>query len=239
MSSNTENQQYLKGDALVIFAKAPVVGQVKTRLCPPLSATEATELARCFLFDVIARAVTLSAARVYVAFTPPESEHIFRALLPFPIEYVPQRGDSLGEREVNIFIDLLQRENSCVVLIGSDIPTLPIEHIQEAFMLLKDSRCDAVLGPSSDGGYYLVGARAAHRALFENITWSTASVLAETLAQAHRHGLSVSLLPSWYDVDEQEDLRRLVSDLEKPAESNRALRTREFLTQLKINGVNF
>jgi len=102
MGNNTENRQYPQGDALVIFAKAPVVGQVKTRLCPPLSVTEAAELARCFLFDTVARTVTLSAARVYVAFSPPESEHIFRALLPFPIEYVPQQGDSLGEREVNI-----------------------------------------------------------------------------------------------------------------------------------------
>ena len=221
-------------DALVIFAKAPVVGQVKTRLCPPLSPAEAAELACCFLFDTVARAVTLPGMRVYLAFTPPESEHIFRALLPFPVEYVPQRGDSLGEREVNIFIDLLQHGASRVVLMGSDIPTLPIAYVQEAFALLENTWCNAVFGPSNDGGYYLVGARAVHRALFENITWSTSSVLTETLAQAHRHGFNISLLPPWYDVDNEDDLHRLVAELKKPNENNRSPRTREFLARLNL-----
>jgi len=225
-------------DALVIFAKAPVVGQVKTRLCPPLSLTEAAELAGCFLIDTVVQANALSGVQVYLAFTPPESEPIFRALLPVAVEYIPQRGDSLGERELNIFTDLFQRKHSCIVLIGSDIPTLPITYIQEAFTRLENEQCDAVFGPSQDGGYYLVGARAAHQMLFENITWSTSMVLTETIAQAHRHGLNIALLPSWYDIDDKDDLRRLAAELDQSHESSSAPRTQEFLIRLKLGGEN-
>jgi len=85
-------------NALVIVAKAPVVGQVKTRLCPPLTTAEATELFRCFLVDTVARACTVPDVQVCLAFTPADSEGLFRALLPFPLRYLPQRGNSLGER---------------------------------------------------------------------------------------------------------------------------------------------
>src|SRR5262249_35824828 len=157
--------------ALAIFAKVPIAGQVKTRLCPPLSETQAAELARCFLTDTVTRVCTLLDTQVYLAFTPANSEPVFRSLLPFPVCYLPQRGDSLGERELNVFIDLLGDGFTDIVIIGSDIPTLPIAHLQEAFTLLANPQNDVVLGPSSDGGYYLLGARTVHQELFENITW--------------------------------------------------------------------
>jgi len=111
-------------NALVIVAKAPVVGQVKTRLCPPLSTAEATELFRCFLIDTVARACTVPGVQACLAFTPADSEEIFRALLPFPVRYLPQRGNSLGERLVHIFADLLQDGFTRVVIMDSDSPTL-------------------------------------------------------------------------------------------------------------------
>src|SRR5262245_55017564 len=185
-------------NALVIAAKAPVVGQVKTRLCPPLSPAEATELHRCFLVDTVARASTVPAVQVCLGVTPADSEALFRALLPFPVQYLSQRGDSLGERLVNIFADLLQEGFTRVVIMDSDSPTLPTTYLQEAFTVLGDAKYDAVFGPCSDGGYYLVGARAVHHGLFEHITWSTSSVLTETLAQARMHKLHIALLPSWY-----------------------------------------
>lgn len=221
-------------NTLVIFAKAPLVGQVKTRLCPPLSLIEAAELARCFLVDAVERACRLPNVRVYLAITPAESEPLFRALLPFPVEYLAQRGASLGEREHNIFVDLIQQGATRIVLIGSDIPTLPLSHLQEAFQHLEDARCDAVFGPSSDGGYYLVGLRALHPELFENITWSTSSVMAETLAQAQKHGLNVALVPSWHDVDDKDDLARLVAALSQPDGHTHAPRTKALLTQLGL-----
>jgi rSAM/selenodomain-associated transferase 1 len=221
-------------NALVIFAKAPLVGQVKTRLCPPLSLAQAAELAQCFLVDMVERAYHLPTAKVYLAITPAESEPVFRALLPFPVEFIAQRGRSLGERESYVFDDLLQRGATRIVLIGSDIPTLPFSHLQEAFQRLEDMRCDAVFGPSSDGGYYLVGMRVPHPELFENITWSMPSVMAETLAQAQKHKLNIALIPSWYDVDDKDDLLRLVAELRQSNSDTQAPRTKAFLTRLGL-----
>jgi rSAM/selenodomain-associated transferase 1 len=221
-------------NALVIVAKAPVVGQVKTRLCPPLSAAAAAELFRCFLVDTIARACTVSDVQVCLAFTPANSEALFRALLPFPLRYLPQRGNGLGERLVNIFADLLHEGFSKVVIMDSDSPTLPTAYLQEAFTSLSDLRNDAVLGPCSDGGYYLVGARAVHRELFENITWSTSSVLTETLTQAQLHKLNITLLPSWYDIDNGADLYKLVAELGQLDGNAGVPRTQAFLTQLGL-----
>jgi len=221
-------------NALVIAAKAPVVGQVKTRLCPPLSAAEATELFRCFLVDIVARACTVSDVQVCLAFTPVDSEELFRNLLPFPLRYLPQRGHSLGERLVNIFADLCKDEFTRVVIIGSDSPTLPIAYLQEAFSTLGDPAQDAVFGPSRDGGYYLVGARAVHPELFENITWSTSAVLDETLAQARHHNLNVVLLPAWYDVDNGADLQKLVVELDRFDGDPGVPKTQAFLTQLGL-----
>ena len=221
-------------NALVIVAKAPVVGQVKTRLCPPLSAAEATELFRCFLVDTVERACTLPDTQVCLAFAPADSEALFRALLPFPLRYLPQRGNGLGERLVNIFADLLQQGFSKIVIMDSDSPTLPTAYLQEAFTSLSDPGTDAVFGPCRDGGYYLVGARAVHRGLFENITWSTALVLAETLAQARLHKLHLTLLPSWYDVDNGADLRELAAELGRLDGNDGVPRTLAFLSQLGL-----
>ncbi|HJY85016.1 MAG TPA: TIGR04282 family arsenosugar biosynthesis glycosyltransferase [Candidatus Binatia bacterium] len=221
-------------NALVIVAKAPVVGQVKTRLCPPLSAAEAAELFRCFLVDTVARACTVSDSQVCLAFTPADSEALFQALLPFPLRYLPQRGNGLGERLVNIFADLLDEGFGKVVIMDSDSPTLPTAYLQEAFTSLSDPGNDAVLGPCSDGGYYLVGARAVHHGLFENITWSTSSVLTETLAQARLHKLNITLLPSWYDIDNGADLYKLAAELGRLDGNDGVPRTRAFLSQLGL-----
>lgn len=221
-------------NAVIIFAKAPVVGQVKTRLCPPLSLAEAAELARGFLIDSVARACALPHVQVCLAFTPAESESLFRELLPFPLRYVPQRGASLGEREAHAFADVFAAGFSGAVLIGSDIPTLASSHLQEAFSLLTDARNDVVIGPSLDGGYYLIGTRALHPTLFENVHWSTSSVLAETLAQAQRAGLRVAQVPAWYDVDEQADLHKLIDELTPPENAARAPRTRAALRRLGL-----
>jgi rSAM/selenodomain-associated transferase 1 len=195
----------------------------------PLSLEEAAALYRCFLLDTVARAVALPEVQVYLAFTPSDGEALLRALLPYPLYYIPQRGESLGEREANVFAELFQAGYSRVVLIGGDIPTLPLAHLQEAFSLLADARNDVVLGPSTDGGYYLIGAHALHPELFENITWSTPTVLTETLAQAQRAGLRVVHIPTWYDVDSAEDLTRLARELRDESAVAAAPRTREFL----------
>ncbi len=220
-------------NALAIFAKAPIAGQVKTRLCPPLTPEHAAKLFRCFLLDTVERMCSLETVQVFLAITPADSEPLFRQMISFPVRYLPQRGDSLGEREINMLVDMLGEGFSRAVIIGSDIPTLPLVHIQEAFTRLEDPECDAVFGPSRDGGYYLVGAREVHRPLFENIAWSTPQVLEQTLEQARLHQLAVALVPSWYDVDTVEDLQQLVIDArEKRDGPDDVPRTRELLGRL-------
>ena len=219
-------------NALVIFAKWPVPGQVKTRLCPPLQPDQAAELARCFLIDTVERVSRLADLQVWVAFTPPDTEQLFRDLLPSSVRYLPQRGKDLGERELNVFVDLLEKEATSVAIMGSDIPSVPLEYVEAAFNLLRQSGCDAVFGPSSDGGYYFVGAQAVQPALFENIEWSTEKVLEQTLSQARLHTINVSLIPSWHDVDTEEDLRKLAEQLRETKLDSTASRTQQFLRQL-------
>ena len=221
-------------NVLVIFAKAPIEGQVKTRLCPPLTPAQAAELARCFLIDTVERACTFPEVQVYIAFTPADSENVFRALLSFPVRYLPQRGDSLGKRELNIFLDLKQKGASRIVLVGSDIPTLPLAHIQEAFTLLEDSQCDAVFNPTDDGGYCLIGMRESHSVLFESIAWSTSTVMAETLSRARKHSLTVELAPTWYDVDDHAGLSRLANELKNTNAGTVAPRTHTMLMRLGL-----
>jgi rSAM/selenodomain-associated transferase 1 len=164
--------------------------------------------------------------------TPAHSAPLFRKLLQVPLQYVPQRGDSLGEREANFFTDLLQAGYGRVVMIGSDIPTLPLTHLRDAFALLADPMNDVVIGSSRDGGYYLLGARQLHPTLFENVTWSTSTVLAETLARARHAGLTVAQVPAWYDVDAEAELQQLIIELTPPAHAVRAPRTRALLVRL-------
>ena len=219
-------------NALVIFAKWPVPGQVKTRLCPPLQPEQAAELARCFLVDTVERVCSLKDVQVWLAFTPHDTEALFRELLPSSVRYLPQRGKDLGERELNIFVDLLGKEAVCVAIMGSDIPSIPLASLQAAFALLKNPGCDAVFGPSSDGGYYFVGAKAVHASLFEDIEWSTEKVLQQTLRQARLHHLHVSLMPRWHDVDTAEDLQQLAQQLAQLRDDEEAPQTRAFLKRL-------
>jgi rSAM/selenodomain-associated transferase 1 len=219
-------------NALVIFAKWPVPGQVKTRLCPPLQPDQAAELARCFLIDTVERVCSLKDVQVWLAFTPSDTEPLFRELLPSCVRYLPQRGKDLGERELNIFIDLLGKEAATVAIMGSDIPSVPLASLQTAFAFLKNPGCDAVFGPSSDGGYYFVGAKAVHASLFGDIEWSTEKVLQQTLGQACLHNLHVSLIPAWFDVDTTEDLQQLAKQLAQLRDDEYASRTRAFLKRL-------
>ena len=196
---------------------------------------QAAELARCFLLDTIERVSRLEEVQVWVAFTPADSESRFRAALPASVRYLPQRGTNLGERELNIFVDLFEKKSTRVAIMGSDIPSVPLAYLRSAFDLLKSPDCDAVLGPSRDGGYYCIGAQAGRAglpALFENIEWSTEKVMQQTLRQARLHNLNIRLIPRWYDVDTVEDLRKLAEQLQEMPNEEDTPRTRNFLNRL-------
>jgi hypothetical protein len=194
------------------MAKAPRAGHVKTRLCPPLTPDEAAHLYRAFLRDKVEQVRGLRGVSRVVAYAPAAARPCFEALAP-DFALVPQREGNLGARLVELFRQLLARGTEGVLVIDSDTPTLPPEFLRRAVDAIGDPRRDLVLGPSADGGYYLIGLRACRPELFEDMPWSTSEVLAETLARAGRLGLRVAMLPEWFDVDSGADLARLDASL--------------------------
>src|SRR5712691_5090529 len=183
--------------AVVIMAKMPCPGQVKTRLCPPLTPWQAASLYRAFLSDKIAQVRTLTAARLAIAYTPASGEAFFRELAP-DFTLVPQQGTDLGDRLIHTLEYFLNLGDTGVMAIDSDTPTLPTHYLQQAIERLTRPDVDVVIGPSADGGYYLIGVRALHRELFTDIPWSTAAVMPETVRRAAARGLNVACLPAWF-----------------------------------------
>jgi uncharacterized protein len=198
--------------AVVIMAKQPQAGAVKTRLCPPLSPQAAAALYEAFLLDKIAQVGRLKAACPVIAYTPDTARHYFAAIAP-QFLLIPQHGDDLGARLANTFASLFATGYTGVLAIDSDTPTLPTDFLQQAVERIALPQHDVVLGPSEDGGYYLIGLRALHRELFEDMPWSTAAVIRETKRRAAAKGLTVTDLPTWFDIDTPEELARLRASL--------------------------
>ncbi len=220
------------------MAKAPIAGEVKTRLVPPLTAAEAAALNVCFLRDMAANvgAVTdAHGASGLVVYTPVGAEAAFDGVLPQRFKLLAQRGQSLGDRLCNATDDLLKDGYSAVCLINSDSPTLPGSVLERAIELLAHDGDRVVLGAADDGGYYLIGLKQAHRSLFDRIAWSTADVLTHTIERAEEIEVPVELLPRWYDVDDAETLNRLCEELfaRRPQDgAYPAHHTRNFLASL-------
>jgi rSAM/selenodomain-associated transferase 1 len=128
------------------------------------------------------------------------------------VRLFPQEGDTLGDRMRNAFGRLFAAGYSAVVMIGSDLPSLPASHVVHAFQSLRDGSHVLAIGPATDGGYYLIGLRRPCPALFTSIAWSTADVLTTTTSLAETCGLTVSFVPRWHDVDTVDDLRRVLRD---------------------------
>jgi rSAM/selenodomain-associated transferase 1 len=218
--------------AVAIMAKAPMAGEVKTRLCPPLSPDEAAELYQCFLLDKIAQLRAIASASPVIAFTPEGGRGAFERMAP-GFDLIAQRGPDLGSRLLNVLSTLLANGYRGAVAIDSDTPTLPSEFLLQAVDLVADPTTDLVLGPTDDGGYYLIGMSRPWPALFENMPWSTADVLPETIRRAEATGLRVACLPSWFDVDIPGDLERLRASL-TAARGEAARHTRQFLTARRV-----
>ena len=219
--------------ALAVMTKAPQAGRVKTRLVPPLTPEEAAELNKCFLRDT-ATAISsacsgglrppnaalhpgvhrapLQCCGVAV-YTPVGAESAYNDILPAGFSLLPQRGDGFGKRLYFAIEDLFKCGFGAVCLIDSDSPTVPATNFAEAVELLGTSEDVVVLGPSDDGGYYLIGVKKPHRHLFEQIDWSTERVLNQTIQRATEIGLEYKLLPTGYDVDDGASLRRLCNEL--------------------------
>lgn len=218
-------------DKIIVFAKPAVPGEVKTRLVPPLTPDQAANLHLAAMDDVIAAAEQVVPGDVELQIAGLEEDlGFFRRRDPGRSLRV-QLGGSLGERLANAFADVFQRGAMRALIVGSDHPTLPAKSMQEAFGRLGSA--DITFGPSRDGGYYLVGLHAEAwpdaRAVFDDIPWSTPSVLDASLERASVCGLEVSLLPVWYDVDRPADLELLKRD------AHPASATARFLQQLETD----
>jgi uncharacterized protein len=197
-------------NALVILTKAPEPGQSKTRLVPPLSYAEAADLARALLLDQLQNIVTFGGARLFIAFTPEKAAGFFDGFIAQGFTCFAQRGQSLGERMSHAFEHLFASGFANVILIGSDLPALPVRFFQQAYAWLENS-ADVVLGPSADGGYYLIAMNRMITAIFDDIGWSSADVLSQTIHKLDDLGLKHELLHEWYDIDTAKDLERLQS----------------------------
>ena len=210
--------------AVVVFAKAPLPGEVKTRLCPALTGDEAATLHGSFVIDMLER-TKLAAAKLklpidrYLACAPSSTLVFFKIMEERQsVKLLDQVGENLGERMHRAFETLFGKGYKQVLVVGSDIPTLPLDYYKQALTLLETN--DLVLGPAEDGGYYLIGLTRPIPELFTDIAWSTDRVLAATQEKAARLGLKTALLSLWRDVDTVEDLKALIAaaalDAKKP-----------------------
>lgn len=198
------------------MTKEPRAGQVKTRLIPPLTREEAAALNICFLRDMTTMIAMIAAeerVRGVAIYTPEGAESAYTDILPPGFHLVPQRGELLGERLIFALEDLFQLGFRSACLINSDSPTVPPQNFVEAAAILAQPEDTVVLGPTEDGGYYLIGVKRLHRTLFEDISWSTDRVLEQTMERAEQMNMRVHLLPTWYDVDDRVTLQRLCTEL--------------------------
>jgi len=206
---------------LGLFAKYWQPGAVKTRLATTIGHREASRLYRAFLLCSLRRFATIADRRV-LAFTPVERRADFESLAGGAWAAEAQAAGDLGHRMQHYFTRALASDMERVVLIGSDSPTLPLEYVTRAFDLLIDH--PVVLGPSGDGGYYLVGASGNVPPIFSGIRWSSPQVWDQTVALLECAGRPFAVLPPWYDVDDADSLKRLYDELNRARPLDETLR---------------
>ena len=213
-SLNLGTQHSALSTALIIFAKAPIPGLVKTRLCPPLTPDEAATLHGSFVLDTLERtkaAVTkLKLPIVRHLACAPSATHVFFKIMEERqgVKLIDQVGSDLGARMNQAFQTLFSQGYRQVLLVGTDVPTLPLDHFKQALTALETH--DLVLGPALDGGYYLIGLKRPAPELFADIPWSTDQVLRRTQEKAATIGFKASLIEPWRDVDILADLEALI-----------------------------
>jgi rSAM/selenodomain-associated transferase 1 len=227
----------MRDNALAVMAKAPKAGQVKTRLLPGLSAEQAAELARALLLDQLEHLQSLTLADLYLAFSPAEAAAAMTQLVPSSFRLIAQEGDDLGERMARLFTKLRVRGHKNIVLVGSDLPPLPLRFFDEAYAYLQSPQRRAVLGPSRDGGYVFVGLNQPVPEIFQAMRWSHDQVLAQTQAKLASLKIDTLLLPLWFDVDRLDDLRYLSWQLELDSSlAERMQRTAAWLRHWEQSG---
>lgn len=195
-------------NTLGIFVKHPVPGCVKTRLAAGLGAKRAAEIYSAFVADLVER-FRRTADRRILCFAPDQVDaaRFFQSIAGQNYQLWAQPDETLGGRMAQFFAKHMASNGDRVVLIGSDSPTLPKEDIDQAFTLLNNNDC--VLGPATDGGYYLIGQRGGPWPIFDDVDWSGPCVLEQTVSRITACDARLALLPACYDVDTIDDLQVL------------------------------
>jgi rSAM/selenodomain-associated transferase 1 len=213
--------------ALIVMAKQPVAGQTKTRLSPPLSPAEAAQLYTALLLDtleVVRDVAQELPLRNFVAYYPATGRSEFQTLAP-DFQLLAQQGHTLGERLSMAMLAVQEQGHDQVAAINSDSPSLPAAYLSQSFQELDKPGVDVVLGPCDDGGYYLIGWKRPYPNLVRDVTMSTPTVLADTIALILDAGLQLAMLPQWYDVDDDAALYRM------PAEGHAGRNVKEFIVR--------
>lgn len=221
---------------LIVLAKEPKKGRVKTRLQGYLSKTQCVNLYKAFLRDTLELVNKVSCEYKILAYESYGKTPRYLNRIASRCIFYKQEGNGLGERMYNACKFAKDNGASKTVVIGSDSPDLPLSAIKEAFVLL--SHADVVLGPSFDGGYYLIGMKRPDFELFKGISWSSRTVFKDTIRNAGKLKNSVALLEKRYDVDDVAGLLRINKDLNKPRNRGIASRTRKFLSAVRWKKVN-
>jgi len=191
---------------LIVFAREPIPGQVKSRLAASIGDHAAAEQYESMLQQVLHTSRDISDIET-VIFWACREESLLMLAERYRCASRSQTQGNLGERMQAAFEEMFASGFDACCIIGSDAPDLPVAYILDAYRLLETQKPDVVFGPSRDGGYYLLGLRQIWPKLFINISWGSSEVLAQSMAAACASGLSTALLPEWQDIDTAEDLR--------------------------------
>jgi rSAM/selenodomain-associated transferase 1 len=231
---------------VVVMAKEPVPGQVKTRLCPPLSPEAAARFHAAFVEDTLRRIATGVVPLIdrVLAVTPDTgADWLERLAEGLKWRCEPQGAGDLGRRMERL-LDAARAEQRTCVIVGSDTPDLPLRYVVQAIQALQSVGTDVVLGPSSDGGYYLIGARSPWPELFRNQAWGTSRVLAETCTRLRAAGAQARLLPVWHDIDDWRGLEAFARRLREPGRleeglGGRPIASERLLSELRVDRPGF
>lgn len=215
--------------AVICFTRVPKPGVTKTRLLPVLSGSQCAALHTAFLTD-LTRVYSQVDADLYVAYTAAPDWEMLKDIFTYASGFFPQEGADLGEKMYHALRYVLELGYDAAVLTGADLPLMKASHLESGFAALE--RADIAMGPTSDGGYWLVGMKQPHRAIFEKQQYGGATVLENTVAAAQAAGLTVSFAEVCDDVDTPEDLGNLTKRLSPETATCR------YLQELKKEGVS-
>ena len=216
--------------AIIVMTKVPGFADVKTRLRSLLSEGQCVELARCFLTDTITNLASIFDHRI-IAFTPEDGRDGIETLVGGHI-YIPQRGGDLGQRLDAVIAEAFGMGFGPVIVIGADSPTLPPDYLAQALGHLRSREDGVAVGPTDDGGFYLIGVSRLHKGMFDGVTWSSDKTCEQTVANIKNiRDVDLLVLPRWYDVDEPADLVHMIAEIDSDETArDRARTTSRWLT---------